>query len=410
MKDKVRSKAIHLILLFGLVSLFGDIIYEGARSVNGPYLKTLGANAAVVGLIAGIGEFLGYAIRLASGYFADKTKGYWIFTFLGYGMLISVPLLALTGTWQFVAIFIVCERIGKAIRAPAKDTIVSQASKQVGTGFGFGLQEAMDQIGATAGPLIFTVLFMSLGKGSRNIVDYQFGYSLLWIPFVLLMVCVVLAYIRVPDPETLEIPVVKAREPDKLSKVFWMYTLFSFIATAGFVNFVLIAYHLKDKHILSDAQIPFFYAVAMAVDGGVALIIGKMYDRFKKKQKNEKAGLLTLISIPAFSILIPVLGFSFNPVYAVIGILLWGVVMGIHETIMKSAIADLTPLKKRGTGYGIFNTSYGLAVFAGSALMGFLYDISIPILIGFTIVLQIASVPVFFAMKKEARKDLDNVR
>jgi hypothetical protein len=129
MKDNARRSAIHLIMLFGLISLFGDIIYEGARSVNGPYLKTLGANAAVVGLIAGIGEFLGYAIRLASGYFADKTKGYWVFTFLGYGMLISVPLLALTGTWQFVAIFIVCERIGKAIRAPAKDTIVSQASR-----------------------------------------------------------------------------------------------------------------------------------------------------------------------------------------------------------------------------------------------------------------------------------------
>jgi predicted MFS family arabinose efflux permease len=278
----------------------------------------------------------------------------------------------------------------------------------VGTGFGFGLQEAMDQIGATVGPLIFTVLFISLGKGAK-IADYQHGYSLLWIPFVLLMACVVWAYLRVPDPETLEIPVVKVQEPDKLSKVFWMYTLFSFVATAGFVNFVLIAYHLKDKGILSDAEIPFFYAVAMAVDGVVALIIGKMYDRFKKKRKNDKAGLLTLISIPAFSILIPVLGFSYNPVFAVIGILLWGVVMGIHETIMKSAIADLTPLKKRGTGYGIFNTSYGLAVFAGSTLMGLLYDISIPILIGFTIVLQIASVPIFFAMKKEARKGLDHV-
>jgi len=389
--------------MFGLISLFGDIIYEGARSVNGPYLKTLGANAALVGLIAGVGEFLGYAIRLLSGYFADKTKGYWIFTFLGYGMLISVPLMALTGTWQFVALFIVCERIGKAIRSPAKDTIVSQASKQVGTGFGFGLQEAMDQIGATVGPLIFTVLFVSIGKGARNLADYQYGYSLLWLPFALLMVCVVLAYSRVPDPSALEIPAANPQEPDKLSKVFWQYTMFSFVATAGFVNFVLIAYHLKDKHILSDAQIPFFYAVAMAIDGAVAMVIGRIYDRLKRKNKNDKAGLLTLISIPVFSILIPVLGFSYNPVMAVTGILLWGVVMGIHETIMKSAIADLTPLKKRGTGYGIFNTSYGLAVFTGSALMGVLYDISIPVLIGFTIILQVASVPMFFAMKKSAQ-------
>lgn len=401
---KERRAAIQLILLFGLVSLFGDIIYEGARSVNGPYLKTLGVNAAAVGLIAGIGEFFGYAIRLATGYFADRTKGYWVFTFLGYGMLISVPLLALTGTWQFVALLIVCERIGKAVRSPAKDTIVSQASKQVGTGFGFGLQEAMDQIGATVGPLIFTILFVTLGKGARNVADYQFGYSLMWLPFVFLMACVVLAYIRVPDPSVLAIPAVKKQEPDKLSKVFWLYTAFSFIATAGFVNFVLIAYHLKDKGILSDAQIPFFYAVAMAIDGAIALAVGRMYDRIKKKQDNEKAGLVTLVAIPALSVLVPVFGFSFNPALAVAGILLWGVVMGIHETIMKSAIADLTPLKKRGTGYGIFNTSYGLAVFAGSAFMGLLYDYSIPLLIGTAIILQAASVPVFIAMRASAQE------
>jgi hypothetical protein len=398
-----RRSAIHLILLFGLISLFGDIIYEGARSVNGPYLKTLGASAAVVGFVAGIGEFIGYAIRLLSGYFADKTKGYWVFTFLGYGLLISVPLLALTGSWQVVALFIVFERLGKAIRAPAKDTIVSQASKQVGTGWGFGLQEAMDQIGATVGPLIFTVLFVSIGSGDRSIADYQRGYHLLWLPYALVMICVVLAYIRVPDPEVLEIPTVKAKEPDKLTKVFWLYTLFSFIATMGFVNFVLIAYHLKAKHILSDAQIPLFYAAAMALDGAVALIIGRLYDRFKEKSKNERSGLLTLISIPIISIFVPILGFSYHPALAVAGILLWGVVMGIHETIMKSAIADLTPLKKRGTGYGIFNTSYGLAVFAGSAMMGLLYDISIPTLVWITVVLQIVAVPVFFAMKHEAR-------
>ncbi len=302
-----RKSAIHLILMFGLVSLFGDIIYEGARSVNGPYLKTIGANAALVGLVAGIGEFLGYAIRLVSGYFADKTKAYWIFTFIGYGMLITVPLMSLTGIWQMVAVYIVLERIGKAIRSPAKDTIVSQASKQVGTGFGFGLQEAMDQIGATVGPLIFTVLFVWLGRGNKTVADYQKGYGLLWLPFLLLMACVIIAYLRVPDPSKLEVALNKPREPDKLSTVFWLYTLFSFVATLGFVNFVLIGYHLKAQNVLPDAQIPFFYAVAMAIDGVVALLIGKGYDILKTRMKNEKAGLFTLIVIPVFSILIPVL-------------------------------------------------------------------------------------------------------
>lgn len=401
-----KKAAFQLIIFFGLVSLFGDIVYEGARSVNGPYLKTLGANAAVVGLIVGIGEFMGYAIRLLSGYYADKTKAYWLFTFLGYGMLISVPLLCLTGIWQLVAVFIILERVGKALRSPAKDTIVSQATKQIGTGFGFGLQEAMDQVGAIIGPLIFTVIFVLTGNTQKTIADYQKGYGFLWIPFVLVMLCVVLAYIKVPNPEKLEISAGNVKEPDKLSKVFWLYTLFSFVGTLGFVNFVLMGYHFKAKNIIPDAQIPFFYAVAMAIDGAFALLIGKIYDVLKYKAKNSSAGLFALITIPVFSLPIPILAFSKSYKLAIISILIWGIVMGIHETIMKSAIADLTPLKKRGTGYGIFNTSYGLAMFFGSALMGFLYDRSIMMLIISAVVLEIIAVPLFFIMKRSVQSNI----
>lgn len=402
--EKTKKDAMQLIVLFGLVSLFGDIIYEGARSVNGPYLKTLGANAAVVGLIAGIGEFLGYAIRLLSGYFADRTKGYWFFTFVGYGLLVSVPLLALTGTWQLVALLIVAERIGKAVRAPARDTIVSQASKQVGTGFGFGFSEAMDQIGATAGPLIFTALFLFLGHGAKTVADYQAGYNLLWLPFVLLMCCVFFAFRRVPDPSRLEAAAVKTVQPEKLTLVFWLYTVFSFITTLGFVNFILMAYHFKARAIMPDAQIPMFYAAAMLIDGGVALLIGKIYDTLISRSNNDKAGLLTLVVIPLCSVLVPVLGFSAQYSLAIAGVLLWGVVMGAHETVMKSAIADLTPMKKRGTGYGIFNTSYGLAVLFGSSLMGLLYERSIALLIGVSVALQCAAFVFFFVLRKEALK------
>lgn len=399
-----KKKAFLLIVFFGLVSLFGDIVYEGARSVNGPYLKTLGANAAVVGLIAGIGEFMGYAIRLLSGYYADRTRAYWLFTFLGYGMLVTVPLLSLTGIWQVVALFIVLERVGKALRSPAKDTIVSQATKQIGTGFGFGLQEAMDQIGAIAGPLIFTFLFIFTGNTQKTVVDYQKGYSFLWIPFLLVMLCVVLAYIKVPNPEKLETTSNNIKEPDKLSRVFWLYNLFSFIGTLGFVNFVLMGYHFKAKGIIPDAQIPLFYAIAMGIDGAFALIIGKTYDILKQRKNHTHAGLYTLIALPIFSIPIPILAFSNHYKFAIISVMLWGIVMGIQETIMKSAIADLTPLKKRGTGYGIFNTSYGIAMFIGSAFMGFLYDYSIPILITSAVLLEIIAIPLFFIMKNSVKK------
>lgn len=401
MQSENRKTAFQVILLFGLVSLFGDMVYEGARSVNGPYLKTLGANAAMVGFIAGVAEFMGYIVRLASGYFADKTKAYWLFTFLGYGLLIVVPLLSLAGIWQVALIFIILERLGKALRSPARDTILSQATKQVGTGFGFAIAEALDQVGAVIGPLIFTVLFVLLGKGDKNLIDYQKGYSLLWIPFVLVMLCVLFAYKKAPNSEILESSVVKKSEPDKLSKVFWLYTIFSFITTLGFTNFVLIGYHFKAKHVLTDAQIPLFYAIAMGVDAIAALIIGKAYDLFKNRRQNDKAGLSTLIVIPLFSIFIPLFAFTQSYILALASAIIWGIVMGAHETVMKSAIADLTTLKKRGTGYGIFNTAYGLAIFIGSTLFGLLYEKSISAIIVLSIVIQFVGILAFFAMRRE---------
>ena len=399
-----KKAAFKLILLFGLVSLFGDMVYEGARSVNGPYLKTLGANAAIVGLVAGLAEFLGYAVRLLAGYFADKTKAYWMFTFLGYGLLISVPLLALTGIWQVAVVFIIIERLGKALRSPAKDTLLSQATKQVGTGFGFAIAEVLDQIGAISGPLIFSLLFIIIGKGDRSLTDYQHGYALLWIPLVLVMLCIFFAHRAAPHPEVLEVSVNKSLESDKLSKVFWIYTVFTFVTTLGFANFALIGFHFKARHVLTDAQIPLFYALAMGVDALAAMAIGKTYDIFKTKRSNEKAGLITLIAIPVFSLFIPGLVFSTKFSWVLAGVIIWGIVMGCHETVMKSAIADLTPLKKRGTGYGIFNAAYGLAIFIGSAFTGLLYEHSISAVIVMSVLIEIMAIPVFFIMRKEALK------
>jgi len=403
--DTRRTKALKLIILLGIVSLFGDIIYEGARSVNGPFLEVLGANAAIVGLIVGIGEFLGYGIRLISGYFSDKMKAYWFFTIAGYGLLFTVPLLSLAGIWQIAAIFIVSERIGKALRNPPRDTILSQATKQIGTGFGFGLHEFLDQIGAIIGPLIFAVFFFLLGTSGKTISDYQTGYSFLWIPFVFLMIFVIIAYFLVKKPEELE-PVSASveKESDTLSKTFWLYTVFSFVTTIGFVNFALIGYHLKANNLLSDAQIPLFYMIAMAVDAVIALIIGKIYDRLKTKRKNDKAGLLTLMIIPILSLFVPLLAFSMNYVFILMSVIVWGVVMGSHETIMRAAIADITPLKKRGTGYGIFTTSYGVALFIGSVLVGVLYDYSLPLLIAIIMIIEIIAIPFFFIMWKTCAK------
>jgi len=397
-----KKNAIILILLFGIISLLGDIIYEGARSVNGPYLNTLGANATIVGLVVGIGELLGYAIRLLSGYFSDKTKAHWFFTILGYSLLMAVPLLALSNFWQFAAVFIVLERIGKGLRSPARDTLVSHATKQVGTGFGFGISEFIDQIGATIGPLIFTFFFMYLGTAQKTVADYQHGYSLLWLPFVMLMMVLFITFFKFKTPSNLE-EIKNKKESSKLSKVFWIYSFFTFATTIGFINFAIVGYHLKVNGIVSDTQIPFLYAVAMIVDAIFGIIIGKMYDKLKMKHKNEQAGLLILLFMPILTAVILPLIFSFNLIMIFMAVFFWGIVMGSHETIMKAAIADLTSVTKRGTGYGIFNVIYGLALFVGSVFAGYLYDISITLMIIALICIEILSVILFFILKKEIR-------
>lgn len=386
----MRSAAFQVIILLGIVSLLGDMVYEGARGVTGPYLAILGASAALVGLIGGLGEFLGYALRLLSGFIADRTKAYWILTFVGYGLLLAIPLLAFAHLWWVAACFILLERMGKAIRSPARDMILSTATKEVGRGLGFGLHEALDQIGAIIGPLIFSLVFLMDGT-------YRLGFSILWIPALLMLGVLAIAWVKVPSPERLETPKEPMREEMRgvRLRVFALYSLFTFLSVAGFVNFMLISYHFKFHGIMSDAQIPAFFALAMGVDAGMALAIGRAYDR---------RGLETLLVAPLLSITIPFLAFSRSPHSIVIGIILWGAVMGIHETIMRAAVADLTPLERRGAAYGIFNTIYGLAWLLGGALLGLLYEISLGYLLFAAVLFELSSIPVFL-MVKRAQED-----
>jgi MFS family permease len=379
---------VYFIVLLGIVSLFGDVTYEGARSVTGPYLATLGASASIVGLVAGIGEFVGYALRLASGYLADRTKSYWLLTFIGYGLLLSIPFLAFAGYWQLAAVLIILERMGKAIRSPARDTMLSYATKEVGRGWGFAVHEALDQVGAIIGPIIFSlVLLFHAG--------YSEGFTLLWIPALLTLAVLALARKKFPSPQKLEAPEEASRQAiqSKLPRVFWLYTVFTLVSMAGFANFQLISYHLKVHAIVPDAQIPIIYAIAMGADALAALLAGKRYDRI---------GLISLLAVPLLTLPIPFLAFSCSYSLVLIGMVLWGVVMGIQETIMRAAIADLTPIERRGFAYGIFNTAYGAGWFLGGALMGLLYELSINYLILFAVVMELISIPLFLSVRRTA--------
>jgi MFS family permease len=390
---KKSSPALKFIILLGIVSLFADMTYEGARSVTGPYLAILGASATVVGVIGGLGEFVGYGIRIIFGTLADRTGKYWTITILGYILnLLAVPLLALTSHWEIAATLIIAERFGKAIRTPARDVMLSHAAKEIGRGWGFGLHEAMDQIGAVIGPVIISVVLYFKG-------GYSQSFAILLVPAILALCVLVLSKRLYPHPRDFEMTtdlsykaLSSKEDNNRFSRIFWPYLAFVSISVGGYVNFQLISYHFKITSIVSDAQIPILFAIAMGIDALVALLVGRLFD---------KKGLLTLIAIPILSIPIAPLVFSMGYSGTIIGMILWGAVMGMQDTIMRAAIANMIPIAKRGLAYGIFNTVYGGSWFVGSTLMGALYDVSILYVIFLSIVVEIFSFPLLFNVMKK---------
>ncbi|OPY37201.1 MAG: Major Facilitator Superfamily protein [Methanoregula sp. PtaU1.Bin051] len=388
------SPAYRLIILLGIVAMLGDIVYEGARSVAGPFLFTLGASAFAVAFIAGFGEFAGYAIRIVTGYAADRSKRYWTFVIAGYALIAAIPLLVLAGSWEIAAVLLIVERIGKAVRSPAKDAVLSHAATAVGRGWGFGIHEALDQIGAVAGPLLFV---LALAAGGT----YRGGFALLAIPFGLLLVALLLAWKSMPDPLTFEETARLTAAPDSADtfrrRQLTLYGAFTMLTMAGFIVFPLLAYHYKALSVIPDAEIPAFYAIAMAVDAIIALIAGKAYDR---------SGLAVLFAVPVIGIAIPLTAFSPAYIPALLGAVLWGASMGLQETVLRAAVADFTPAECRGFTYGIFNTVYGAAWFAGSLAIGILYTLGTNYAIAFMVLMQCAAVPVLWELVQGRRADV----
>ncbi len=380
------KNALRFVILIGIVSLFSDMTYEGARSINGPFLAILGASGAVVGVVSGLGELIGFSIRLVSGYFSDKTKGYWAITFIGYAInLIAVPFLALAGNWQIAAVLMVIERIGKGIRVPPRDAMLSYATQNMGRGWGFGLHEALDQLGAITGPLIVAaVLYFRDG--------YKTGYILLLVPALLALSVLTAARFLYPRPQDLEISQTKLQFQG-FSKSFWLYVLAAAFIAAGFADFPLIAYHFQKASIASETLIPILYAIAMGVDALAALVFGRLFDRL---------GLTTMMLVAFLSAFFAPVVFFGGFSLAIFGMALWGIGMGAQESIMRAAIGGMIAPEQRGTAYGLFNTIYGFAWFLGSVLIGVLYDISIPWLVAFSVAAQLASIPIFYSLRNRS--------
>jgi len=374
-----RQRAILFIVFLGIVSLFGDMTYEGARSITGPYLGMLGVTATTIGIVSGFGELMGYGARLVSGYVGDRSGNYWAVTIVGYVLnLFAVPLLALAGAWQLAVVLIIAERIGRGIRAPVRDAMLSHAASQTGLGWGFGLHQALDQIGAVIGPLVVSgVLFVGSG--------YQAAFGWLVIPAALSMGVLLAARYLFPRPHDFELAP-PPLEREGLAPVFWIYIVAVAFIAAGYADFPLIAYHFDKAQIMPAAWIPILYAVAMGVDGVGALVLGSLFDRI---------GIRTMILATVASAAAAPLVFLGDFPLAVIGMACWGVGTGAQDSIMRATVSRLAPQQRRATAFGIMNAIYGLAWFAGSVLLGVLYDRSIVAVVLASMLLQAAALPIF---------------
>jgi MFS family permease len=379
-----RGSAVRFILALGAISLLADVTYEGARSINGPYLAMLGAGAAVVGIVSGAGELAGYVLRLFSGMAADRTRRYWALTIIGYTVnLLAVPMLALANHWGAAAALIVLERAGKAVRTPSRDAMLAQASHLVGRGWGFGLHEAMDQIGACAGPLL-----MALVLSRRE--DYRLAYGLLAIPAGLALVTLFVGRWLYPDPSRFEETAPEA-SGSGFSREFWFYVAGAGLIAAGVIDFPLVAYHFQATGLMAASVIPVFYGVAMGVEAIAALVFGRLYDRFGVAALT--AGVLLLA---ASNPLLFLGGFR----AALAGIVLWGAGLGALQSPLRAAVAHMVAKERRGWAYGVFNAVYGLLWFGGSAAAGVLYGWSRGWMAALAMLVQLGAIPLFLTARR----------
>ena len=405
MKEKRFSRAMTFIILFGIVSLFSDMTHEGASSIRGAYLALLGASAGTIGFISGLGELIGYSMRYVFGKITDRTKKYWPMVIFGYILdILAVPALALVGEkgWIAAAILLVIQRMGKAIKKPAKDTIMSFAASQEGVGKSFGIQEMLDQIGAFLGP-VFLYLVMLFKTDGTTFEIYRTAFAFLAIPGFITILLLFITKREFPNPEAFE-PEAKKEEAFVMKKSFIYYIVGISFFAFGFMDYALVIMHISKNftglggsygtfRLISEETLPLLYAGAMLVDAVAALIFGHIYDK-----KGVRALVISTIISAPFSLFI----FGFKSEAAILfGLVLWGIGMGAQESILKAAVTSMVPKKNRATGYGIFECSFGIFWFLGSWLLGVIYSKSLPLMIGLSIFAQLLAIPFYLRASRE---------
>jgi MFS family permease len=383
------SLASRFVLTMGVVNLFADMTYEGGASINGQFLGMLGAGAAAISIIAGSAEFLGYALRSLAGYVADKSGRYWTVTFIGYAInLLAVPAMALAGDWRVAAVFILLERIGRAIRKPTVEAMLSYTTAELGKGRVYSINTAMDEIGATIGPLVVAAILFLGG-------DYRTCFALLLISSVLALASLTVARVNFPIPSSLEEE--PAAQAKGFARSYWLYMLAGACFAAGLLSYELIAYHLSSTGLVEDSWIPVLLAFATGCGVIASLVLGRLYDQM---------GLAVVLGAVVLSALFTPLVFQGTLLAALLAMPLWGIGYATQDTLLKAIIAGVMPKGKRSLAFGLFYAGYGVGWLLGSIAAGLLYEYSQVGLIAFAVAAQLASLPVFvFAHRKAAPGD-----
>lgn len=417
---------------FGGVSLAADMAYEGARSVTGPLLGTLGASALVVGLVVGAGEAAALLLRLASGPLADRTGRYWLLTIIGYALTaVCVPLLAVTpflgaaGLVTAVAL-VLLERTGKAVRSPAKSALLAHAATGTGLGRGFAVHKALDQVGAFSGPLLVAAVVAVTGL-------LWPALALLALPGAAAVVLLLVLRRRSPYPSTTAkpgppvtlgaraaaavddgtpvaapAPAVPAPTPAPaptagrvrgwlsldLPGRFFLFAAAAAAVTAGLATFGLISFHATRVGVLTLPAVPLLYAGAMAAAALTALATGWAFDRWHAR---------VLLVLPVLAAAVPALAFSTTTGALVAGALLWGAAGGVQDSTVKALVADLVPARRRASAYGVFAAIQGAAALAGGVLAGLLYERSLTAMVSVLVACQVIAAALLLAQLRHGR-------
>lgn len=381
----LKRRALAFVLTIGALSFFADFTYEGSRSILGPWLGVLGASALAISATTGAGELAGYGLRLLSGPAADRTGAFWPIIITGYLVqMVSVPAMALVHSWPQAAALLVTERVGKALRNPPRDALLAHAGRRLGGyGWAFGLHEALDQTGALFGPLLVAAVLAFKG-------DYRMAYAALGVPAALNLTLVLVARVVYPRPQELEGEAVDLAGRG-LHSDFWVYLGGAALVAAGFADYPLIAFHWHRDGAVGVEWVPILYSIAMAVSGAGSVAFGRMYDSH---------GLKVLIPLTLISALFAPLVFYGSFGFALVGAAVWGLGMGVHESVIPAALAQRVPAARRASAYGLFTAGYGLAWFGGSVVIGALYQWSILAMVAFCVLCQLAALPLFSSVAR----------